>query len=107
MRQPAKSLYWMIMLLLVIAGFMCFVVYVALPYPSSKTAGAFLLLIGALNTAFSKRFGRKFFARTQTIPPHFAMLWERVGEQNVKGLFLGVGIIFTLAGFMLLIFGSA
>jgi hypothetical protein len=100
---------WVIAQLVLFAGWMGFIVYLLLrePISDSKLIGGFLLAIGALHLCFYKSSGRKFYARTQSLPPHFARFWARIGERGVQLLFLGFGIIFSVAGCILLIAGRA
>ena len=99
---------WVLVFLAPIAGFMGFIVYDVLHVPTSETEfmGLFILAIGAMYLLFYKSSGRKFYARTQRIPSYFATFWARIGERGFQIYFLGIGIIFAIAGCVLVIMGS-
>lgn len=101
-----ESMRWVIALLVLCACGIGFIVYVALPLPSIKLGGGFLLVIGLLQLLFCKKSGKKWFARTQSIPPYFAKFWARGGEKGMQALFLGWGMIFIVAGSVLIVFGA-
>ena len=65
----------------------------------------FFLAIGITNLVFWRTNGRKFFARTQTCPPFVAGVCARGGEKGVQVLFLGVGVIFGVAGCIVMMLG--
>ena len=73
------------------------------PFPDSQLFGWFLLAIGALNLLFCKRIAREFYAKTQSSRPFVANFWLRVGEKGLQVLYLGIGIIFALAGCIVMI----
>jgi hypothetical protein len=100
---------WVIAFLALCAGFMGFIVYQVLHVPSSGTKfmGGFFLVIGAMNSLFYKSSGRKFYATTQRNPPYFARFWARFGERGIQFFHLGIGIIFTVAGCVLIVLGTA
>src|SRR5260370_11400888 len=108
MKQDVKSMRWVIAQLVLFAGWMGFVVYLLLrePISNSKFLGGFVIAIGVMHLFFYKKSGRKFYARTQSLPPYFARLLARSGESGIQLLFLGFGIIFTAAGCILLVVGS-
>jgi hypothetical protein len=106
-KLTVESTRWVIALLLLCACGVGFIVYVALPLPDIKLAGGFLLAIGLLHSLFYKRSGQKYFAQTQSLPPYFARFWASIGERGIQLLFLGFGIILTVAGGILIILGAA
>jgi hypothetical protein len=93
---------WIIALLVVLAVWMAFMLYVVRPLANSLLFGGFFLTIGIANVAFCKTTGRKFFAKTQTGPTFVARVWAIGGEKGVQVLFLGIGIIFAVAGFIVM-----
>lgn len=99
---------WVIALLVLCACGVGFIVYPMLSISVSdrKLFGGFFIAIGVLNMLFYSRNGRKFFAHTQSIPPYFAKFWARGGERGVQLLFLGFGIILTVAGGIIIILGA-
>jgi hypothetical protein len=96
---------WVIAQLALIATGVAFILYEAIPLPSSKWIGGFLLGIGTLNVLLHKRTGQKFFAKAQSSRPHLARFWASSGEKGTKLLFLGIGIILAVAGCVLIVLG--
>ncbi len=101
---------WAIVLLVILAMWMAVILYwmsailhVFRPLPDRLLFGGFFLAIGITNVLFSKRSGRKFFAKTQIGPSFITRFWAYVGEQGVEVLFLGVGVIFAIAGCFVMI----
>ena len=105
MKAAGESMRWVIASLAVLAGWMAWVVYWVLPGPG-RFLGGFLLAIGTLNGLFYKRTGRTFFARTQSSRPLVAEFWASSGERGVQFFFLGIGVIFVVAGCLLIIAGA-
>jgi len=97
---------WVIASLIMIAAWTAWLVYVLSPGPS-KFLGGCLLAAGTLNVLFCKSTGRKFYAKTQASRPFVAGFWAHSGERGVQVFFLGIGVIFTVAGCLLIIMGSA
>jgi hypothetical protein len=97
---------WVISLLAVLAVWMAAMLYVLRPLPDRFVFGGFFFAIGITNLLFYKTTGRKLFAKTQASPPFVARVWARVGENGVQLLFLGIGIIFALAGCAAIMVGS-
>ena len=89
---------WVAFVLLALAAWMAWLVCTTSPFPDSKIFGWFFLAVGALNLLFYKRIGREFYARTQSRRPFVAKFWVRVGEKGLQVLYLGIGIIFAVAG---------
>ena len=98
---------WVIVLLLVFAIWMAFVLYAVRPWPDHLLFGGVFLAIGIANVVFCKTNGRKFFARTQASPPFVARVWACGGEKGVQVLFLGIGVIFAVAGCFVILMGFA
>jgi hypothetical protein len=98
---------WIIALLLAFPIWMAFVLYVTWPLPDHFLFGGFLLAMGITNLVFWRTNGRKLFARTQAYPPFVARVWARGGEKGVQVLFLGVGVIFGVAGCIVMILGTS
>jgi hypothetical protein len=98
---------WVIALLVVLAVWMSLMLYVSRPLPDGKLFAGFFLVIGITNVFFCKTTGREFFARTQASRPSVARFWARAGEKGSQVLFLGIGIIFAVAGCAAIIVGSA
>jgi hypothetical protein len=98
---------WVIALLVVLAVWMAVMLYCFLPLPDRIFFGGFFLAIGITNVLFYKTTGRKFFAKTQASPPFVARVWASSGEKGVQVLFLGIGIIFAVAGCVVIIVGPA
>jgi hypothetical protein len=96
---------WVIALLVAFPTWMAFVLYMARPWPDHFLFAGFFLAIGITNVVFWRTSGRRFFARTKACPPFVARVWARVGEKGVQVLFLGVGIIFGVAGCIVIILG--
>jgi len=101
-----SSMRWVVAVLVLCACGVGVIVYVALPLPSIKLGGGFLSAIDLLHMLFYKKSGQRFFARTQSIPPYFAKFWARGGEKGMQILFLGLGVIFVVAGGVLILFGA-
>jgi len=68
-----------------------------------RFGGECLLLIGAMNILFHRRFGRQVYTRGNTGPPFVAKFWDSGGEKGAQLLYLGIGIILALVGCVLLI----
>jgi hypothetical protein len=98
---------WVIVLLAVLAVWMAVMVYVFRPWPDRFFFGGFFIAIGIANVLFYKTTGRKFFAKMQASPPFVARVWARGGENGVQVLFLGIGIVFAVAGGVVIILGPA
>jgi hypothetical protein len=108
MKAGVESVPWIIVVQLVlVAAFVAFLLYDALPVPGAKLGGGFYLLIGVLNVLFHKSTGRKLFARAQSSWPFVAKFWARIGEKGTELLFLGFSVILAIAGTILLIAGKA
>lgn len=105
LRYSASTIL-LIFLFVALVGWMGGLVYLALPLPDIKLAGIFLLLIGIVNLFFNKRFGKSFFSSTQLIPNMFSKLWSDLGQRGIEIMFLGIGMIFTCAGIVLIIMGK-
>ncbi|HKF04811.1 MAG TPA: hypothetical protein VKB49_20990 [Candidatus Sulfotelmatobacter sp.] len=84
-----------------LAVWMALVLYVAHPWPDSRIFAAFFLAIGFFKVVTHKASGRRLFARSQASPPFVARVWAIAGERGVQALFLGIGIIFILAGILI------
>ncbi len=97
---------WVIALLVVFTIWMAFVFYVVRPWPDHLFFGGVFLAIGITNVVFCKTNGRKFFAKTQACPPFVARVWACGGEKGVQALFFGIGIIFAVAGCVVIIVDS-
>jgi hypothetical protein len=98
---------WIIALLLAFAIWVAFVLYVTWPLPDHFLFGGFLLATGITNLVFWRTNGRKLFARTQAYPPFVARVWARAREEGVQVLFFGVGVIFGVAGCIVMILGTS
>ena len=98
---------WVIALLVAFAIWMAIVLYVAWPWPDHFLFGGFFLAIGIPNLVFWRTNGQKLFTRTQACPPFVARVWARGGEMGVQVLFLGVGVIFAVAGSIVMILGHS
>jgi hypothetical protein len=96
---------WVIALLAILAVWMAFILYVFRPWPDHLFFGGFFLAIGITNLLFQKTTGRKFFAKTQASPPFVARIWAYGGEKGVQVLFFGIGIIFAVAGCVVMLAG--
>jgi hypothetical protein len=109
LKPMIESAGWVIAQLALFAGWMGFIVYLILrePINNSKFIGGFVLAIGVLHLLFYKRSGRKFYARTQSLPTYFARFWACGGEMGMQLLFLGFGIILIVAGGVLIVLGPA
>jgi hypothetical protein len=94
-----------IVLLVIFAIWTAFVIQVVRPWPDPFLFGGFFLAIGITNVVLGKTSGRKFFARTQECPPFVARVRARAGEKGVQVVFLGVGIIFGVAGCIVMVLG--
>jgi len=103
MNPAVESMRWVIALLIAIAAWMAWIVYVASPLPNIKFLGGFLLAIGTFNAAFYKRGGRRAFAQMKSKRPFVAWFWLRSGERGSQLLFLGIAIILAVAGLFLII----
>ena len=97
---------WVIALLVVVAVWMAFMLYVFRPLPDRLFLGGFFLVIGIMNVLFCKTNGRKFFGKTQASPPFVARVWASAGEKGVQVPFLAIGIIFAVAGCVVIIVGA-
>ncbi len=97
---------WVIAGLIMLTGWIAWLVYVVLPAHSSRLFGGFFLAIGVPHVIFYRRNGRKFFAKTQTSRPFVANFWARSGEKGIQLLFLGFGITLAVAGCVLIVMGS-
>jgi hypothetical protein len=106
LRRSTESANWVIATLVLFAGGVGLIVYVAAPLPDIKLGGGFLLGIAILQLLLYKNTSRRFYAWTQLGPAHAARLWARSGERGTRLLFLGTGIILALAGCTLIILGS-
>jgi len=98
---------WVIALLTVLAVWMAVILYVFRPWPDRLFFGGFFLAIGIANVLFYKTTGRKIFAKTQASRPFVARVWARGGENGAQVLFLGIGIVFAVAGCVVIILGPA
>jgi hypothetical protein len=107
MKNGIESSRWVISSLVVFAAWMVWLVSVILPSHSGKLFGGFFLVIGILNMLFYKSTGRNFFAKTQSSWPFVANFWARSGEKGIQFLFLGIAIIFSVAGLVLAIVAPA
>jgi len=96
---------WVIALLVVLAVWMAFMLYVFRPLPDRLLFGGFFLAIGITNLLFYRAAARKFFAKTQASPPFVARVWAYGGEKGVQVLFFGIGIIFAVAGCVVMLAG--
>jgi hypothetical protein len=108
-KPTVESMRWLIITVLVMftAG-LAFLVYEGLFFPNgAKSLGGVLLAIGAFNALFSRSNGRKTFAQTQSSRLFGASFWVGVGEGGLQLFYLGSGVIFCVAGCILLVFGSA
>jgi hypothetical protein len=91
-----------------VAGFVGFTVYQVLLLAASGTRfiGVGFLAIGALNILGRRQIGRQILRQTKSSPPFISEFWKSVGENRVRLFYLGIGIIFTVAGCILVIMGS-
>lgn len=103
MNSNVESMRWVMALLIAIAAWMAWVVYVASPLPNSRFLGGFLLAIGVFNAAFHKGSGRRAFAQMKSRHPLVAWFWVRSGERGSQFLFLGIAIILAVAGLFIII----
>jgi len=97
---------WVIALHVVLAVWMAVIFYLFWPWPDRLFFGGFFLAIGITNVLFCKTTSRKFFAKTQASPPFVARVWSSAGEKGLQVLFLGIGIIFAVAGCVVIIVDS-
>ena len=109
MNPIVESTHRVTAVLVLFGVWMAFVLYVILssPLQGTKFLGGFLLAIGALNIGLYKKTARKFFVMAQSGRPFVAKFWARIGEREGQLLFLGFGIVLTVAGCVLLVVGSA
>ncbi len=107
MKKGVESTRWVIAFLIMLTGWMAWLVYVILSSHPDKLFGGFFLVMGLLNVLFYKSTGRRFFAKTQSSRPFVANFWAPNGEGGIQLLFLGIGIILAVAGCVLIILGSA
>jgi hypothetical protein len=101
------STRWVIAPLVVLAVWMAFMLYVFRPLPDRLFLGGSFLTIGIMNVPFCKTNGRKLFVKTQASPPFVARVWASAGEKGVQVPFLAIGIIFAVAGWVVIVLGPA
>jgi hypothetical protein len=107
MKADLKSMTWIMTPLLLIALGIAIIVYVALPLPGARLGGGFFLGIGIINILSHKQIGRRIFTLAQSSWPFVVRFWARIGETGAQLLFLGIGVILTIAGCILLVVGNA
>jgi 4-amino-4-deoxy-L-arabinose transferase-like glycosyltransferase len=96
-----KSTYWVVGLLVLFAAAISWLAS-KVPPSLNRFAGWSLLACGAFNIVLHRRLGRQVFGWAH-MSPIGAGFWDAVGENGAQVLYLGIGIILALAGFVLLI----
>jgi hypothetical protein len=69
-----------------------------IPSDIYRSLGTCLIIIGVFNILLHKRFGRQIFEWSHDID-----FWKKVGKDGTQFLYLGIGVIFFVAGAVLLI----
>jgi hypothetical protein len=78
-------------------------VYV-IPSDLGRFFGGCLLAVGAMNILFHRSFGRKVFGSGRSMrPPIISRFWGQVGQPGAQLLYLGIGIILSVAGGVLIV----
>jgi hypothetical protein len=98
-----RSKRWLFWLLTIVVCAMGLWTYVVLRNHSARYWGGLVLAIGAYNIIFRRRMVRGMFRDGIFNASRF---WATGGERATAGLFLGIGIVFALAGCAMIAFGS-
>jgi hypothetical protein len=94
---------WLFTFLGVIALGLGVLVYV-IPSDGDRFFGSCLLAFGAMNALFHRRLGRQVFKQGRSMPPDMVRrFWEIGGERGTQLLYLGIGLILSAAGGVLII----
>ena len=106
-RPSVGSMLGVTIALVPVAGFVGFTVYQLLHLQASGTRfmGVGLLAIGTLNILGRRQIGQQMLRPSKFSPPFFSGFWESLGENRIQTLYLGIGIIFAVAGCVLVIMG--
>ena len=94
-RAAVESVYWVVILLVVIAAGVSWLLY-WIPPSLGRLPGGFLLAVGALNILLHRRIGRQTFGWARLMPPVVARFWGCGGEKGAQLLYLGIGIILAV-----------
>ena len=92
-----------ICILLVFISFGVVVLLRELPAESYRFFGTCLVVSGAVNLLFHKRFGSQNYQWARSLPPFGGDPWRRIGIAGAQFLFLGIGIILSCIGTILLL----
>ena len=98
-----RSKRWLFWLMAIVVCFMGLWTYVVLKNHSPRYWGALVLAIGAYNIFLRRRMVRGM-SRDGIF--NTSRFWATGGEKATAGLFLGIGIVFALAGCAMIVFGS-
>jgi hypothetical protein len=75
-----------------------------IPSDGARFLGGCLVAFGAMNTLFYRRLGSQVFKEGRSMPPDIVRrFWEIGGERGTQLLYLGIGIILSTAGGVLII----
>ena len=91
-----------ICILLVLICFGVVVLLREIPPELYRFFGTCLVVSGAVNLLFHKRFGRQNYQWARSLPTFTADPWRRLGIAGAKFLYLGIGIILSCVGTILL-----
>jgi hypothetical protein len=108
--NPAvESMRWVYAVLALFAGWIGLVVYMVLQLSSTgaRRIGGFLLVLGVLNLLIYRKSGPALRSTTKPSANFLARFRGRIGETKIQIFFLGIGIIFTVGGCVLVMMGSA
>ena len=102
--SPPAIARWMLVIFLLIVITIGVTWLVSVVPPSlNRFFGGSMVAAGAINVLLRRRFGRQTFDSTRSMPGFIAKFWERIGNEGAQSLYLGIGMVLTLAGFFLLI----
>jgi hypothetical protein len=89
---------WILVLLAFLAAWMVFVAYIIGSVPDATVFGLFFLAIGLVNIIACKTTARRVFSWAISSRPFIARVWLVGGTKGLEILYLGIGVIFAVAG---------
>jgi hypothetical protein len=98
---PPNTRYWLLLFLVGVAGGVTWLVC-ELPRGLGGGPGGCLVAVGVLNILMRRRIGRIIIRRSHSMPSAVARFWESAGERGAQLLYVGIGTILILAGFVAL-----
>jgi hypothetical protein len=82
-------------------------VVIVTPREVARFAGLAFLLTGILNVLAYRRFGSQVFRWGVSLFHSDSMFWQKLGELGAQRLYLAIGLVMLITGFLLIFKGRA